>query len=219
MRYFELENRMGSDQCSQVTKEFTNKSINDYNLYNSFFTSDCKSDNEKMYEFMYANPNLRFKDGYGYTNSCVVEADSALRNQAQMTNDRVKNQLCVRWNKAVPDLGKGGLIPNVESVLKNAEDTSALRSCDKVTEKEFDRFIPLPGCLRNTIQDPKHIIMPFTRGGDITRNYVFSNEYLEKCGFAFNGQYYEKKGAEGAKQQPQQKLGPQQVLPHPVSTN
>lgn len=218
MKYFELENRMGADQCNQVTKEFTNKSITDYNLYNMYFTSECKSDNEKMYEFMYSNPNLRFKDGYGYTNGCVVEADSALRNQAQMTNERVKNQLCVRWNKAVPDLGKGGLIPNVESVLKNSEDTSALRSCDKVSEKEFDRYIPLPGCLSNTIQNPKHIIMPFTRGGDITRNYVFSNDYLEKCGFAFNGQFYEKKG--GAKQQQQQQqLGPQQVLARPVSTN
>jgi hypothetical protein len=131
-----------------------------------------------------------------------------------MTNDRVKTQLCVRWNKAVPDLGKGGLIPNVDSALKNGEDTSALRSCDKVSEKEFDRFIPLPGCLRNTIQDPKHIIMPFTRGGDITRNYVFSNQYLEKCGFAFNGQFYEKKNATNGKVA--SNGNPQNVLPHPV---
>lgn len=192
MRAFELENRMGQDQCNLVSKEFSNKSINDYNLYNMYFTSDCKADNEKMNEFMFENPNLRFRDGYGFTNSCVVDMDSALRNDKMMTNDRTKTQLCVRWNKAVPDLGKGGLIPNIDSALKNGEDTSALRSCDKVSEKDYERFTPLPGCLANTIQNPRHIILPFTRGGDITRNYVFSNSYLEKCGFAYNGQYYEK---------------------------
>jgi hypothetical protein len=71
---------------------------------------------------MYENPNLRFRDGYGYTNACVVDMDSALRNDSQITHDRTKIQLCARWNHAVPDLGKGGLIPNIESRLKNAED-------------------------------------------------------------------------------------------------
>jgi hypothetical protein len=192
MRVFELENKLNSDNCAMVNREFVNKSMNDYNLYNMYFMSDCKVDNEKMKSFVYENPNLRFKDGYGFTNSCVVDMDSALRNDAQMTQDRTKVQLCPRWNKAVPNLGKGGLIPNVESHLKNAEDTSVLRVCNRVAEKDFDRFIPLTGCLAPTIQNEKHIIMPFTRGGDITRNYIFNNSYLEKCGFKFNGNYYEK---------------------------
>lgn len=192
MRVFELENRLTTDDCAMVNREFVNKSMNDYNLYNMYFMSDCQVDNEKMKTFMYENPNLRFKDGYGFTNSCVVDLDSALRNDSKLTHDRTKIQLCTRWNKAVPNLGKGGLIPNIESQLKNGEDTSAIRVCNRVAEKDFDRFIPLPGCLGPTIQNPQHIILPFTRGGDITRNYIFNNSYLEKCGFKFNGMYYEK---------------------------
>jgi hypothetical protein len=196
MRVYELESDLGSDNCTMVNKEFVNKSINDYNLYNMFFTSDCTADNTKMNQFMYENPNLRFRDGYGYTNACVVDMDSALRNDSQITHDRTKIQLCARWNHAVPDLGKGGLIPNIESRLKNAEDTSVIRVCDRVAEKDFDRYTPLVGCVAPSIQNPNHIIMPFTRGGDITRNYIFSNDYLSRCNFKLseNGKFYEKTG-------------------------
>lgn len=200
MRVFELESKLHSDDCAIVNKELMNKSVNDYNLYNSFFTSDCKEDNSKMYNFAFDNPNLHFRDGYGYTNACVVDADSVMRNDSKLTHDKSKIQLCARWDQAVPDLGRGGLIPNLESRLKNGEDTSMIRACNKVTEKDFDRFTPLVGCVAPTIQNSSHIILPFTRGGDITRNYIYSDSYLEKCGFKNNGQFYERVGNAGAKE-------------------
>ena len=175
MRVFELENNLGSDSCTLINRELANTSIFNHNIYNNFFTSDCKDDNKKMVEFMTDNPNLHYRDGYGFTNSCVIDNDSELRNNSKVTHDRSKIQLCSRWNLAVPDLGRGGLLPNTESKLKNAEDTSYMRNCDKVSEKYFNRNIPLIGCLAPTIQNPEHIIMPYTRGGDITRNYVFNN--------------------------------------------
>jgi hypothetical protein len=196
MRVFELENNLGSDDCTMVNREFVNKSVNDYNLYNMFFTSDCKKDNLQMKQFMTDNPNLHYRDGYGYTNACVVDMDSELRNDSKITHDKTKIQLCSRWNTAVPNLGKGGLIPNIESRLKSQDDTSINKDCSKIAERNFDRFTPLIGCIGPTIQDPKHIIMDQIRGGDITRNYIFSNEYLSKCGFKFNGQFYEKQNTQ-----------------------
>ena len=179
MRVFELENRIGIEDCSLVNKELVNKSISDHMLYNMFFTNDCQKDNEKMVQFMTDNPNLHYRDGYGMTSSCFIDDDSILRNKSHITHDKTKIQLCTRWDQAAPDLGRGGLVPNVESKLRSAEDTSFIRDCDRISEKYFDRNIPLIGCLAPTIQNPRHIIMPFTRGGDITRNYIFD----EKCAF------------------------------------
>ena len=193
MRVYELGNGLNTDKCATVNRELVNKSIFDHATYNNFFLSDCKCDNTKMVDFMTDNPNLHYRDGYGFTNGCVVDSDSAMRYESRITHDKTRIQLCTRWDQAVPDLGKGGLLPNIEDKLKNSEDTSFIRDCDKLSEKNFDRNIPLIGCLAPTIQDSSHIIMPFTRGGDITRNYIHENNYMEKCGFKFNGNFYEKK--------------------------
>jgi hypothetical protein len=144
--------------------------------------SDCKEDNEKIIDFMSDNPNLHFRSPYGFTDSCVVDLDSEMRNSSRATHDRTKIQLCSRWHVAAPNLHKGGLVPNIESKLKNPEDTSVIKVCDRVTEKYFDRNIPLIGCQGSTIQNPDHIIMPITRGGEITRNYIFNDPNALKCG-------------------------------------
>jgi hypothetical protein len=224
MRVFELENNIGTDDCAIVNREYVNKSINDYNLYNMFFTSDCLADNAKMYEFANENPNLHYRDGYGVTNGCVVDMDSAMRNDSRITHDRTKIQLCSRWNLAVPDLGRGGLIPNIESRLRNGDDTSVIRVCDKVSEKDFDRFTPLTGCVAPSIQNPNHIIQDnVIRGGSITRNYIFSNTYLEKCGFKNNGQYYAKTNSSVPKDfgpvLQRNNTMPQNQQPRPVPTS
>ncbi len=181
-RYFELENKLTTDTCALLSKELQNKSINDYRLYNMYPTSTCDN-SEEMAVFVANNPNLRYRDGYGNVNACTVDDDSELRNNARMTNLREKEQLCTRWNHAGPDYGRGGLIPNVESKLKLSEDTSYIKDCDIVSEKAFNRFIPMVGCLRENIQNPANIVLPFERGGKMTRDYVLNDEYLQKCGF------------------------------------
>lgn len=191
MRPFDEANRLGEDQCAFVTKDLGNRSMIDYSLYNNFFTSSCKEgDQNKMTEFMVNNPNLHFRDGYGFASSCVVDNDSALRNKSKITHDRERISLCSRWYTAVPSLGKGGLIPNIESRLKYGGDTSDLRDCDRVTEKDFNRFTPLPGCMAENIQNPDHIVEKWTRGGEFTRDYVRSDKYLQKCGFANDGKMW-----------------------------
>lgn len=188
MRNFDNFARLVDDECALVTREYQNRSIGDYMLYNSYVTSQCKKDKKEFDNFVSQNPNLRFKDGFGFLNGCVVDVDSELRNGAKFTNEREKSQLCTRWNQAVPSYNKGGLIVNVDTRMKFAEDTSAIRDCDRITEKDFNRFIPLTPCLAKTIQDPEHIVPRFSWPGAATRNYVQDNQYLQQCGFVNNGQ-------------------------------
>lgn len=183
-KYFE-ENRLSQDRCALLTRELQNRSVSDYSLYNMYVTSTCED--EQLIDYTLNYPNLRFKDGFGNVNGCTVDTDSEIRNKAKLTNFREKEQLCTRWHQAVPNYGRGGLLPNVESRLIFAEDTSDIKDCDIVAEKNFDRFIPMIGCLSGTIQNPENIILPFERGGKITRDYVRDDKYLEKCGFVNDG--------------------------------
>lgn len=182
--YFE-ENRLSVDQCALFTKDLQNKSLTDYNMYNMYTTATCETTD--LMNYTLENPNLRFKDGFGNVSGCTVDVDSEIRNNARMTNFREKEQLCTRWYQSAPNLGKGGLIPNIESRLKLGEDTSDIRECDIVAEKNFNRFIPMVGCLSDNIQNPENIILPFERGGKFTRDYVMDDEYLSKCGFVNDG--------------------------------
>ena len=191
MRPFTEENRLGQDDCALLTRSLVNKSISDYRFFNNFFTGSCEEgDKNKMSEFMTNNPNLHYRDGYGVASACVVDADSEMRNNGKMTNDRERVQLCTRWYTAVPDLGKGGLIPNIESRLKYGADTSDIRSCDRVTEKDFNRFIPLPPCIAQNVQNPDNIVQKWPRGGEFTRDYVRNDEYLKQCGFQNDGKMW-----------------------------
>lgn len=187
MRQFDNFARAADDECAHVTKDLQNQSIGDYFLFNSFVTSEPKNDLTNFKSFVAENQNLRYKDGFGYLNAVVVDADSRLRNGSKLTHDREKSQLSTRWYQAVPSFNKGGLIVNVDTRLKFAEDTSAIRSCQRTTEKDFDRFVPFTSCLAKSVQNPENIVPPWVNGGESTRNYVHDAQYLQQCGFVNNG--------------------------------
>jgi hypothetical protein len=181
-RYTNLENRLNDDICSQTNKEFVNKSVNDHTLYNNYYSRDCKCD---VFDDNLIDNYFNIKDGFGYANGCVIDMDSELRVNTQLTHDKIKQQLCVRTFAGGPNLNQGGLIPNIESRLINGDDTSDIRRCDILGEKSYIpyTFYDLKPCMM-AIQDPKHIIQPdIVRGGASTRDFVRNNEYLEKCGF------------------------------------
>jgi hypothetical protein len=183
-RSFDFMGRLADDDCALITKELQNQSIGDYNLYNSYMTANCETDKTHLDTFVAQNPNLRYKDGFGFLNGCVVDADSKLRNGALFTNDREKSQLCTRWHKAVPALSKGGLTVNVDSRLKFAEDTSAIRECDRLSERNFNRFVPMTPCLASSIQDPENIVPQWQWGGESTRqSFIQENQHMNQCGF------------------------------------
>lgn len=174
MKYLNKEGRLYDDNCSLLTKEIQNKNINNYNLDNTYFTKDCDC---SIYTNLLYDNNLVIKDGYGFSSGCVIDNDSQLRNNSKNTNQRERELLCPRSFQGVPNLNKGGFIPNIDSKLRNSDDTTDIKICDNITEKNFNRFQPPVNCLLNEIQNPDNIIYPWVRGGNDTR----FNMKINKC--------------------------------------
>jgi hypothetical protein len=184
MRYTNFSARLNDDVCALKNKNLINSSINDNDLYNYYFNKNC--DCPVLDEIAMEN-NFTVREGYGYTSGCTVDKDSELRLNSRVTHDRSRQQLCSRTYGGVPNLNKGGLIPNIETRLKNADDTSDIRNLDKIMEKSFVplSFVPMIDCLSKTIQNPENIIPEWRWGGNDTRQDMVSNEYLTRCGFDY----------------------------------
>ena len=191
-RYLNLENGLKDDVCTQKTKELENRSMINYDLYNYYYTHDCKCD---LFTDTILDNNLVAKDGFGFTPGCTVDTDSELRNNSKMTHGKEKIQLCSRWAQGVPNINKGGLVPNLESRLLSPDDTSDIRDCNKLSEKSYIpyTFYNMVPCLENNIQNPEHIIEKWIRGGSSTRQDMVSSTYLEKCGFVNDGKQWTRK--------------------------
>jgi hypothetical protein len=142
-KIFDWENRVSMDNCALVSKKISNDSIQQYNLYN--FYGDCEYDT--VQKTALCHPNLHFRNGYGFTSACTVDTDSAIR-LPNTTHGPEKKQLHMRNFHSVPNMGRGTLVPDTESFLKNGMDTN-IQSC---IEKETDyAFIPLIDCVQNYI--------------------------------------------------------------------
>lgn len=190
---FFQENRFKQDDCAQTIRDLQNQSIGDYRLFNMYRTNkpDCTDDKKQVTEFMSQN-RMVLRDGYGLTNGCMVDVDSAIRLGGEITNERYKEQLQPRVYHAVPSLNRGGLVPEVETRLIQAEMTNKRRPC-YVAEEYTGRFLPMLPCLENTIQNPKHIVPEWTWGGEPTRDTVRQRLFLEEHGYQFDGQVWNKK--------------------------
>lgn len=121
MSTFQYQTRGSSDQCSLKGRNAVNESIFDYSM--SSFRSGAIHKDEKFTQFVLDNLNLRFTDGYG-VHSDLVQGDSDLRNRAELTHDRERQQMNTRTFLAVPNLSKGEPVPVLEHVLKSGELTS-----------------------------------------------------------------------------------------------
>lgn len=182
MRYTNLANRLNDDSCAMKNRSLANDSFIDNRLYNFYYNKDCDC---PVLDDIAMENNFTVREGYGYASACTIDADSQLRLNSSITHDRQRIQLCARTYQGVPNLNKGGLVPNIESRLKNPDDTSDIRNLDKVMEKGFDVFTPMIGCLADKIQNPTHIIPEWRWGGADTRQDMVSNDYLNACGFEY----------------------------------
>jgi hypothetical protein len=169
---FYNQNKPGLDKCAKNAKNHVNESIKDYNLWNSY--SCEKQKEEALSEFAMKNLNLRYKKGYGVAPSCHVDTDTELRLNAKWTSERAKTQLFSRFYTGNPDMSRGKGSPEVESKLVQGDDTYRLKMCQRLSEKEFDRFTPMLPCLKDSIQKVEHIVMPFHQGGENSREFMRS---------------------------------------------
>lgn len=147
-RYFDLGNRLTSDSCAILAREYENQSILDYMTFNPIPIS-CDKEISQVAELASCHPNLRFKSGYGNAPSCRIDADSQVRYQQGPVRTPEKQQLSTRVFQAAPNLAKGSCAPNTESYLLSSSDTSINRDCAELAERNYDRFTPFITCVQN----------------------------------------------------------------------
>lgn len=190
MKYFDKEHRVGTDDCAIESVNEQNKRMEDYMLFNSYRGNalQCSDDVKKIKEFMAEN-HMTIRDGYGFTNACRVDNDSIMRIDSNKIN-RDRNQIFTRTFQAVPDLSKGDMNVENESKIQQGEITFDDFQCHG---KPLDVFTPMLPCLRESVQNPEHLIESWTRGGDTTRDTIKQKEFLEKNGYHFDGMSLQKK--------------------------
>lgn len=175
------------DDCAQALQDKTNAYWSKHQLYNP---AKCDGTNDdEISRFAAKYPNLRIRRGVGNVDSCNVDNDSTLRTGGFDVR-RKRYQLFPREFQAVPDMGRGDFLPELDNMLSRGSQreyerrpNSIVRDCESLSEKENDRMTPMLQCLKQTVQDPKNIVPTWTWGGDSARMLNRSPEFLESCGF------------------------------------
>lgn len=176
---FNLDNRLGLDDCALAANEKQNTKINNYNLFNPI--EDC---NDRDFEKVAQCNNMIVNNGYGYADSCNIDTDSRLRNGGEITDKSV-------LNSNFRDCGDCEDAKNMlENNMKRGNDFG-LKNCDVVSEvSTLDlQFIPMVPCLAKNIQNPKNIVFDPSKlvwGGAPTRDSIQQKKFLETQGFKFN---------------------------------
>jgi len=176
--------RVCSDECAKEAKDIQNEHIENYELY-QYLPVDCDGKHARFPEFSYEHTNLTGRIGYGVAEGCVVDNYSELRNDpAQLTRDRCRVQLFTRIFTGCPNLLPGVGDPNIELDIlagSSSDDMSSQGSCKKeLTELQTYHMTPMLDCIKG-VQDPKHIVEPWVRGGDNTRDFIRRQEFLKEC--------------------------------------
>jgi hypothetical protein len=193
--YFDNEHRLGSDACWKDAQKTQSGKINEYYLYNPYKTnvSNCENNENTLRTFMAEN-HMNYKEGYGFANSCHIDDDTKLRNNSKITHGKCKNQLSTRLFTSGPDLSVGGFEPVLESRITQGENTSLdSKVCESYNGKGFETMTPLISCLKKEVQNPEHIVPKWIRGGESTRDHMKQKEFLEKSGYVFDKNVWQKK--------------------------
>jgi hypothetical protein len=184
-RVFLDSRTVNTDCCAKEAKDNQNDEIVGYELY-QYLPVECDGVSARFPQFSYDHVNLTGRVGYGLAEGCVVDNYSALRNDpAQLTRDRCRNQLFTRIFQGCPNLLHGVGNPDQELNILGGSVSSDMighSGCKRaITELETYHPIPMLDCIK-PVQNPKHIVEPWVRGGDPTRDYVRRQEFLQQCG-------------------------------------
>lgn len=185
--------RLGEDACYKTTR---NKSSMGQGYYQLDNYHECECEAPTVADVAYEYPTINYRDGYGWTSmyGCNIDNDSKLRNAYNLTNPRLKQQLFERPYLTTPYMGRGINDVCVEDQLRG-EDTFQHRPCNNLAGVYVDRFTPQIDCLRQNIQNPIHIIPEdndknWIWGGVPSRQVIRNNDYLERCGYRNDGNYW-----------------------------
>ena len=176
--------RLCSDSCANEAKDIQNEQIEKYELY-YYLPVECDSAHARFPEFAYEHVNLTGRIGYGLSDSCTIDTYSELMSDpAQLTRDKCRIQLFTRIFTGCPNLRPGVGDPNAELDIlsgSSSDDNSPFGSCKReITEEQTYHPTPMLDCIKS-VQDPKHVVEPWTRGGDNTRDFIRRQEWLKQC--------------------------------------
>ena len=180
------ETRINKDKCYLDVKHRQSEGPGNYNL-NNYHSCSCGAEN--ISETSLTQPDLLFKDGYGWVgmNGCIVDSDSMIRNGTQLTNLRCKNQLFQPLFLTTPYMGRGLGDSCIEDSLLEGEDTSQKRQCNTLSEITIHNYFqPLVPSVKSS-QEPIHVITELVdnewiRGGAPSRQIIRNIDYRFKCG-------------------------------------
>jgi len=186
---FNLQNlsKLNEDKCHRVFRE---KQSEHPGIYNLTQFRDCECNIPKVVEVASQNPEVQFRDGYGMA-PCNIDNDSIMRIGDTKKNPKCPIQLFTRPYATVPFMGRGSGNSYIESQLRPGEDTGERKQCNTLSGINIPNndptHMPMIDHLRNSIQDPIHIVQEeamegWVRGGAPSRQIVRDIEYLEKCG-------------------------------------
>ena len=188
--------RLNEDACYKKVNYKTIQQPANYQVSN-YHECGCAAPNAK--DISLQNPVVQYRDGLGWTsmNGCNIDNDSKLRNARNLTNRRCINQLHERPYKTVPYMGRGRGNICAETKLQPGEDTFQNKPCNNLAGVYIDRFTPQIPCIRDNVQNAIHLIpedndKTWLRGGQPSRQVIRNRDYLNKCGFRYNGKYWKK---------------------------
>ena len=170
---FDGQNQLRADGCFIAAKDRENERIVQYVLQpGAYGAPDVNACPVRTPRPDLDHRNLRIKQrGYGVADGCVINADSAIRNNlSAMTNPNEKHQLFARQFQAAPDLNSGIPRPDIESRLLQGELDVSRACTGGVT---WDRpFIDMLPCVA-AAQTAEHTVTSgWTWGGEPPRDYV-----------------------------------------------
>jgi hypothetical protein len=187
------------DSCYQTIQQKQSAGPGAYNL-NNFHSCNCEAPEVKKSALERPGYSAKqYRDGYGWTSTkgCNVDNDSKLRNSRNLTNLSVINQLYQRPYLSVPFMGRGAGNIVVESRMGPGEDTYQQRPCNTLAGYDMSNhhFTPMVKCLGDNIQNVNNIVAEnngWVNGGVPSRQMIRNKDYLEKCGYQYNGKMWTK---------------------------
>lgn len=168
--------RLSQDICAQTLEERQSQLPGLYMVQEPGFRW-CET--ARNYSHLMSEPAHQQKQ---YRNACKVDNDSELR-YSMLTNKRYIHQLFTRpYLGSFEGAGQSSLSnKDVESQLFYGLDTRGgpRKACDVLAGVSIDRFECLPEY--GNPQRVQHVVEPWVRGGDHTRDYVRRVNYEKQC--------------------------------------
>ena len=165
--------RLSQDVCSQTLEEKQSQLSGLYHVATPGYRW-CES--AKSYGYLMSEPAHYYKV---YRSGCNVDRETDLQH-SNLTNYRYKNQLFARpYLGAFMGAGQRGMEKDLESQLIYGSDTRIKKAMNTLSEASIDRFESLPEY--GNPQRVQHVVEPWIRGGDATRDYVRRINYEKHC--------------------------------------